>query len=161
MMRSSKISLQLLIALVICLPHVVTGQTSSAKVTPYFFAVVVSNVETSSKWYGDLFGLKITKRDVNDQHGYKVFIMENDAMLVELMELKVSVAQAELLKHHPEGTRIHGHFKIGFKVAEMDSFLSHLRTFQIKVPQIWTDAKNGKRNFLISDPDGNYVQFFE
>jgi hypothetical protein len=53
-----------------------------------------------------------------------------------------------------------GHFKIGFRIADMDACLKHLVALKIIVPQVWTDAKTKKRNFLIKDPDGNLVQFF-
>jgi len=38
--------------------------------------------------------------------------------------------------------------------------LKRLAALSIATSQIYKDAK-GKRNFLISDPDGNLIQFFE
>ncbi|MBS1531563.1 MAG: hypothetical protein JSU01_14750 [Bacteroidetes bacterium] len=43
----------------------------------------------------------------------------------------------------------------------MDAYLKRLNELKITVPQIWTDATTGKRNFLITDPDGNLIQFYE
>jgi hypothetical protein len=45
-------------------------------------------------------------------------------------------------------------------VADMNAWISHLKKFNVTVDRIYKDASN-KRNFLVPDPDGNLVQFFE
>ncbi len=54
-----------------------------------------------------------------------------------------------------------GFFKIGFKITSTDDWLTHLRALKIDVPRVWTDQKTGKKNFIIYDPDGNVIQFFD
>lgn len=128
---------------------------------PSFSAVVVKDIDASVNWYKSVFGLGV-KEVMNDpNNAYKITILESPKYMVELLQLNGSVPKAESLKGKPSGTETQGHFKIGFKVANMDACLKHLANLKITVPQIWTDPKTKKRNFLITDPDGNLVQFFE
>jgi hypothetical protein len=43
----------------------------------------------------------------------------------------------------------------------MDDCLKRLAELQIEVPQIWEDKTSKKRNFIIKDPDGNLIQFYD
>lgn len=128
---------------------------------PYFSAVIVSNIETSSSWYQSLLGLKIKNR-INDSAGaYKVVILESGRILLELLELKGSLQKKKLLEKAPEGTQITGHFKFGFSITNVDAWLKHCRELHIAVDRVYVDSPSGLRNFLINDPDGNLIQFFE
>lgn len=99
---------------------------------------------------------------MNDpNNAYKIVILEGPSVMFELMQLKGSISRSEVLKGKPEGSQIQGHFKIGFTVNNIDTCLKHLADLKIDVPRVWTDNTTGKRNFLISDPDGNYIQFFD
>ena len=77
------------------------------------------------------------------------------------MELKASTSPKDLLKRKPDDRKIQGHFKFGFKSIDLDKVLSHLKANNVDVPQVWKDDKTGKGNFLISDPDGSLIQFFD
>jgi len=128
---------------------------------PYFSAVVVSNVDSSAKWYQAVFAMTVKNKMEDTNHDYRIFILESSQFVLELLELKGSLTRKNLLEGKPAGTQIQGHFKIGFKVAEMDDCLKRLASLKINVPQVWTDTATKKRNFLITDPDGNLIQFFE
>lgn len=133
---------------------------SSFAYTPYFSAVIVKDLDVSVKWYSSVFGLK-TKEVMEDPNGaYRVSILESDGYLVELLQLKESVAKEEVLKGKQE-VRLQGHFKQGFRVQNMDEVLKHLSGLNVDVSRIFRDKKNGKRNLLVTDPDGNLLQFFE
>ena len=88
-------------------------------------------------------------------------ILESSSFLLELIENKTWPTQKKLLAGQPGGTRIQGFFKIGFKVTDMDACLKMLAALKIIPERIYTDPATKKRNFLINDPDGNLVQFFE
>jgi predicted enzyme related to lactoylglutathione lyase len=136
-----------------------TAQTPSYQ--PYFFAVVVSDVEKAAKWYGDVFDLKEKTRITDPNGAHDIAIMESDVMVLELLQLKGTVMKKEALTGRPEGTQIQGHFKIGFKVKDINAWLEHLKTLKVDVPRVYTDSNSRKRNFLVEDPDGNLIQFFE
>jgi predicted enzyme related to lactoylglutathione lyase len=128
---------------------------------PYFPAIVVNDLGVSVEWYKSLFGLKVKTESTDIPSGYKVAILESENMMIELMELRGSLPREQLLTGKPEGTQIQGLLKIGFKVPNIDSCLKRLSQLHIEVPQVWEDKASKKRNFLIKDPDGNLIQFFD
>lgn len=155
----NKILLSLLILLN---ASIVRAQTAGGfKYEPWFSAVIVNNVDSSTAWYQSVFDLKIKNRTDDTQNGFRVMIMESSTFLLELIENKAWPDQKKLLAGKPGGTRIQGFFKIGFKVTDMDACLKRLAALKIVPGRIYTDSETKKRNFLINDPDGNPVQFFE
>jgi catechol 2,3-dioxygenase-like lactoylglutathione lyase family enzyme len=150
----------LTIALV-CAALFTNAQTPAFKYTPGGSAVVVSNIDNSARWYQSVFGLTV-KTKMDDPNGaYHIVILESPTMTMELLELKGSVPRSEALKGKAKDTEIQGHFKVFFTVADMNACLKHLKDLKVDVPQVWTDGETKKRNFLVRDPDGNLVQFFE
>ncbi len=135
--------------------------TSSFEYHPSFSAIVVKNLDSSAKWYQSVFDLKLKGHMKDENAGYNIFILESPSLTIELLELKNSFNPKNLLKDKPEGTQLQGFFKIGFKVADIDACLKHFADLNISVPGIWSDSKTQKRNFIVSDPDGNLVQFFD
>src|SRR6187401_3319694 len=115
----------------------------------YFFTVVVKDIDVSVAWYKSVFGLKVKTESHDAKAGYKVVILESEKLLVELMELRGSLSREALLVHKPEGTQIEGHFKIGFKVKDIDDCVKVLTQLQIEIPHIWKDSASGKRNFIV------------
>lgn len=126
-----------------------------------FSALVVKDVDASSQWYQALLSMNVKNKMADANAGYKITILESPTLIIELLELKGSLVRKNLLDGKPDGTQIQGHFKIGFIITDMDACLKQLTTLKINVPQVWTDKATQKRNFLISDPDGNLIQFFE
>jgi predicted enzyme related to lactoylglutathione lyase len=124
-------------------------------------AIVVKNVDTSEPWYQAVFKLTVKSRMDDPNGAYKVVILEAPNLMLELIQLKGSVTREEVFAGKPPGTQLQGHFKIGFKVRDIDACLAHLKTVNVNVPKVWEDKSTKKRNFLISDPDGNYIQFFD
>lgn len=137
------------------------AQPVSGNLRPSFSAVVVKDMTVSAKWYESVLKLNPKSTMSDDKGGYKVVILASAEYTLELLELKGSMATTQVLEGKAEGTKIQGHFKIGFTVKDMDVYLKHLSSLGIKVPQVWTDQETRKRNFMITDPDGNLLQFFE
>lgn len=155
----NKILLSLLALISACITQ--AQSTSAFKYQPYFSAVIVNNVDSSTAWYQSVFDLKINNRINDTERGFRVMILESSTFLVELIENKTWPDQKKLLAGKPAGTRIQGFFKIGFKVTDMDACLKRLAGLKIIPDRIYTDSETKKRNFLTNDPDGNLVQFFE
>jgi len=149
----------LLAAFIIISTGSYSQQPVSFQVNPYFSALIVKNIDSSVNWYQSVLGVK--PRFLPDvPKGIRVAILESPQIVVEIIENVAWLDPKELLKGKPEGTRLHGYFKIGFKVTAMDSFIEHLNKLNISIPRIYKDD-SGKRNFLVEDPDKNLVQFFE
>lgn len=136
-----------------------TQQSNSYQLDHYFSALIVKNIDSSVNWYQSVLGLK-TRFLPDVPQGIRVAILESPQIVLEMIENVAWLDPEELLKGKPEGTRLHGYFKIGFKVTAMDNFIDHLKKLNISIPRIYKDD-SGKRNFLVEDPDKNLVQFFE
>jgi hypothetical protein len=128
---------------------------------PSFSAIIVSDVRASSEWYQSVLSLKVRDKIADENAGYDIQILEAPAMTLELLQIRNSVTKKDALTGKPEGAEVRGYFKFGVTVADINACLSHLKSLNITVPQIYTDAKTKKKNFLITDPDGNLIQFFE
>jgi hypothetical protein len=128
---------------------------------PYFNAVIVKAIDSSAAWYQSVFEMKVINRINDSLREIRVVIMEAKKFLLELIENKSWPDQKKLLSREPVGARIQGFFKMGFKTPDIDICLKHLAGLRIIPEKIYTDTKTKKRNFLINDPDGNLIQFFE
>jgi hypothetical protein len=155
--------IKIILSLLMLISAFITGaqNPSAVKYEPYFSAVIVHDVDSSTAWYQSVFDLKIKNRINDIERGFRVMILESPSLLLELIENKSWPAQKKLLADKPEGTRIEGFFKIGFHVHDMNACLKHLADLKIIPDRIYTDSATKKRNFLVSDPDGNLLQFFE
>jgi predicted enzyme related to lactoylglutathione lyase len=140
---------------------VYSQQTQSFTYQPSFAAVIVKDINQAVNWYQAVFDLTVRERIGDEKTDYKVVILESKTFTLELLQLKGSIDTQELLKGKPDNTYAQGHFKIGFQVADMNGCLQQLEKLNVKVPRVYTDNKTQKRNFLITDPDGNLIQFFE
>lgn len=149
-----------LLIVFIAMTSIAHSQTSNSfQVHHYFSALIVKNIDSSVNWYQSVLGLK-TRFLPDVPKGIRVAILESAPIVLEIIENVSWLDPKELLKDKPDGTRLHGYFKIGFKVTAMDKFIDHLKKINISIPRIYKD-ESGKRNFLVEDPDKNLVQFFE
>lgn len=131
-------------------------------IEPYFSAVIVKNIDSSVKWYTTVLELDILKRLESEEDGYKIVILGKADCLVELMELRSAISRDEVLKNAPAGSRITGIMKIGFQLNNIDSIFNRLKSMQVRFRgNMVTDQVTGRRMFIVEDPDGNLVQFFE
>ena len=149
----------ILLVFVIFTNTIHSQQSSLFQIDSYFSALIVKNIDSSVNWYQSVLGLK-TRFLPGTPQGIRVAIMESPQIVLEIIENNAWLDPKEFLKGKPEGTKLHGYFKIGFKVTVMDSFIEHLNKLNISIPRIYKDD-SGKRNFLVEDPDKNLVQFFE
>jgi catechol 2,3-dioxygenase-like lactoylglutathione lyase family enzyme len=132
------------------------------KVQPYFSAIMVSNVEQSSKWYGEIFGLSVRNRYDSKEGGYKQVIMHSPDMLIELIEVQSILIRDSVLVNKPKGTSISGFSKFGFMAPRFDELHQFLTDKKVTFAgRTVRDHVSGKRTFLIRDPDNNLLQFFE
>jgi catechol 2,3-dioxygenase-like lactoylglutathione lyase family enzyme len=123
--------------------------------------VIVKDIDVSVTWYKSIFGLTVKNESNDAGPDTKLLLWSLKKLLVELIELRGSLSREALLAVKPDGTQIQGHFKVGFKVKDIDACLKRFAQLQIEVPRVWKEHRSGKRNFIVSDPDGNLIQFFD
>ena len=90
----------------------------------------------------------------------KTRLLQSEKFLLELIENKSTLDRKKILAGKPPETQLQGLFKIGFIVDDMDACISHLSSLKVRIDRVYKDAM-GKRNFMITDPDGNLLQFFD
>jgi catechol 2,3-dioxygenase-like lactoylglutathione lyase family enzyme len=131
------------------------GEVPFEAVEGAFFALVVPDLEASTRWYADVMGLAVTMR-VPMADGVAVTVLEGGGLTVELLQRTVAVTPAE-----PDRGRLLGVMKVGFVVRDLDGALARLRERGAELVMGPFPASGGQRaNALIRDGDGTLIQLF-
>src|SRR5688572_29123502 len=130
------------------------GQTALKMSGKQFFAISVSNADSSSAWYERVFQLELLK-EFKTPDG-KVKIIGNDNLLVEIIETVRSVDKTACNVGRNEPYRIRGFFKIGFYVSDIKGAEQYLKKKNVIIKHgIFEDADAGIRSLIIEDNSGN------
>ena len=125
-------------------------------------AIIVTDIEASIDWYVTSFGFEILNKIISEKRGFKQANLKSGTILIELIELKTSLSQTEVLKNHPKKTKIDGFFKFGFLVSDFENWVTHLKQLKVEFyGSVVIDPVSKKRMLLLKDPDGNRIQLFE
>ena len=127
-----------------------------------FLAVVVSDVAAGETWYTRRFGLE-RLRAVDEPDGlYRIRLLRGAGLVVELIEDRRALDPAELRTEGRERAPIRGLFKVGVTVRELDALYEAFRELgdEVRGPGV-EDPGLGRRTFVVLDPFGNRLQFFE
>lgn len=129
---------------------------------PYFAAITVENIDSSITWYKQVLGLELRNRVDSPERGFIQAILTGNGLSIELVELKSMVKPADCLKNLEKGTELIGFYKIGFVVEDFDNWVKFLEERSANFyGSVVTDKISNQRTFLISDSDGNLLQFFD
>lgn len=124
-----------------------------------FAAISVSNVESTSKWYEEVFSLKLLKEIKSEDGKVHIRVIGNDSLLFELLQNSDSKSLRSIGIDSP--SKVHGYFKIGIQVKGIDELENYLRRLNIDVKYKFDDKEVGIRCLIISDNNGQMIQFFE
>jgi len=119
-------------------------------------AIICSNYEASKKFYIDILGLQVIKETYRQERlSYKLDLSLNGHYIIELFSFPnppnrlSKPAEATGLRH------------LAFEVDNLESIISHLEKYHIKVEPIRTDEITNKRFTFTSDPDKLPIEFYE
>ena len=92
--------------------------------------------------------------------GVVVKIIGNDNMVIEILQMKDSKTAKDWgLKSN---FQMHGFVKVGFFVRSLDAVEKHFAQKSVRILYgPFNDASSRTKNLIISDCEGNLVQFFE
>jgi catechol 2,3-dioxygenase-like lactoylglutathione lyase family enzyme len=136
------------------------GQTKPF--VPYFTALTVKNIDSSIHWYSSALELRLRNRVDNAERGFKQAILVNDGIMIELVELAKGIAPDSVLARYSRGSNFQGFTKFGLAVPDIEKLFKQLSSAGIKLHgKMVTDPIDQKKTFLVKDPDGNLIQFFE
>jgi catechol 2,3-dioxygenase-like lactoylglutathione lyase family enzyme len=122
----------------------------------HFTALSVADLESTARWYQDLFGLTV-RLDQQADSNLRVRVLEATNLTVELIVDRR--ARPKPARESGEIAIEHGFIKAGFFVSDINATIAALRAHGVTLEGQWLDSK--PRNVIIRDPDGNAIQFFE
>ena len=150
--------------IVICLLLLITTANKLSAQLPIigksFFALTVKNADSVADWYSSTFQLRSLKEINDTAMGAVVKIIGNDNMVIEILQLKDSKPAKDL--GLGSTFQMHGFVKVGFFVKSLDEVQKHFNQKNIKIRYgPFNDESTHTKNLIISDCEGNLVQFFE
>ncbi len=126
---------------------------------------MVANADVSSKWYQEKLGFRVKKKMDLPQHKLRIVFLDLNDFTLELIEFQDSLSVATLQKRVPElrdRDHLQGFVKLGFQIRDVDVLAAELKRSGVKLRMEPTDDREfHDRFFLVEDPDGNLLQFFQ
>lgn len=127
---------------------------------PVFLAISVPNLEASLKWYTETFDLAPVRLPGTPKA--KVALLKGQGLLVEVVEDTEALDLAALLPGVQERHLVHGLFKVGFFVRDLDATVSRLKRKGVRFKgSVFTDNVANAKSILVLDNNDNMIQLFE
>ena len=124
-----------------------------------FFALSVPDLEESVRWYSEKLGLEVVLRPPRANQA-TVAVLEGNGLIVELIQHDDGRAPRGAAPGVLNQLLVHGFFKAGVIVENLDEVLAMLRSRNVPLAFGPFPAGNGQRaNFAIRDNAGNLIQF--
>lgn len=125
-----------------------------------FFALSVADIHASGKWYAEKLGLKVTMQPPRVGPA-DVMVLEGGGLIVELIQHDEAVTREKLTPKVSDPFKVHGYFKAGVLVKDLDKTLAMLKARGVPIAFGPFPAKDGRRaNFIARDNAGNLLHFF-
>lgn len=126
-----------------------------------FFAISVADVAVMSSWYRDTLSMRVLTSGEAPNKIAKFAILEGNGVLVELIQHAKAGDRKVLAPEATEAHLIHGIFKAGLIVDDLDHLYAGLKQRGAVIAYDIMPAGNvPMRSFIVRDPEGNLVQFF-
>lgn len=128
-----------------------------------FFAITVSNADSTAEWYKEVFDLKNLKQIDDPANSVVVRICGNKNFLIEILTLKDSRTYSDCGLSADQGNVfVQGFAKAGFYVDDLKAAEKYFLSKNIKLKHgPFSDNDIRASSFIIEDPHGNLLQFFE
>jgi catechol 2,3-dioxygenase-like lactoylglutathione lyase family enzyme len=126
-----------------------------------FFALSVANVDEVSRWYQENLGLRVISKGEAPNKIARFAILEGNGVLIEIIQHSKAQTRKSAAPTVTDAVQIHGIFKLGLLVGDIDAVYTGLKKRQVAVAYDLMRAKDvPMRSFAVRDPEGNLVQFF-
>ena len=134
--------------------HRIGNEATVFSVKGTFFALSVADMEASVKWYSEKLDLKVVMREPKKNKS-AVTVLAGGGLMVELLQDDDAVPSGK------EAHLVHGIFKTGLIVDDLDKTLSMLKVRKVPIAfGPYPATQNSAGNFIVSDNAGNLIQFF-
>ena len=144
-----------LLLLMFALQPTLAAQTAPFSTRGAFFALSVADLDASTRWYQEKLGLTVTLQVPRGEGPAAATVLEGGGLIVELIQHRDATPTAG------ESHLVHGFFKAGMIVENLDTTLAELRSRGVEVAYGPYPAQGGQRaNVIIRDNAGNLIQLF-
>lgn len=145
-----------------CFTITFSQETLKKSISPYFNAIIVNDIDLSISWYKKVFNLEVINHIKNEERGFSQANLKNDKLWFEFIQLNSAFSADSLIGDKSNKARIKGLFKIGYRVDNIEAYLKSLQSNGIANNEsLIYDPLTASKIFIIKDPDGNRIQFFE
>ena len=127
-----------------------------------FFALSVADVDASARWYEEKLGLGVVMRAPRtDETRSAATVLRGGGLTVELVRHDDARPLRGLVPEGRGALGVHGIFKVGVTVDDLDATLAALRARGVQ-PAMgpWPRRGDAPANAIIRDAEGNYIQLF-
>jgi catechol 2,3-dioxygenase-like lactoylglutathione lyase family enzyme len=133
------------------------AQTNNTR--PFLIAIQVDSLDRSISWYSDMLGYSLHDKKEFPNYGLKIAMMKSGDFELELVENVKSENKADALRKL-KVDEITGFAKIAFRVADANAKYKALqeKNADFKVELRASNINPEEKFFIVSDPDGNWVQ---
>lgn len=130
--------------------------------TPFFVALSVASADASAAWYERVLGFEVVRRQTFEEQGVSIAILRRGDALLELVDHPEARALGDLEPPVERTYLVHGIFKFGFLVPDLDAVIARLETLEVPLRgRIIEEGDGSFRSLQVVDPDGNFIQIFE
>lgn len=127
-----------------------------------FIALSVSNTDSTSKWYEDLFALKLLKEIRTPDSRIHTRIIGNEQLVVEIIQTRNSKSLEQLKLNKDQPFTVQGPFKYGFYVRDLSQAQAYLREKKVIIKhEIFEDQDTHSKSLIFQDINGNLVQVLQ
>lgn len=132
------------------------GQHSIDELKLTSTTIIVKDLKTSASWYRKFLRFKVEEFKPN-----KHVKMRNDVFVIILNQGNSTLLRSQI-NFKGDKKYVNGIDKIGFDTNRFDSLHLYFSHYEQKITTDIKEEKNlGHRIFIVEDPDGNKVQFFD
>lgn len=127
-----------------------------------FIALSVSNTDSTSKWYENVFDLKLLKEIKAPDNRIHTRIIGNEQLVVEIIQTRNSKSLEELRLNKDQPFAVQGPFKYGFYVRDLTQVHTYLREKKVVIKhEIFEDQDMHTKSFIFQDINGAFIQVLQ
>lgn len=127
-----------------------------------FFALSVPNTDSTSKWYEDVFAMKLLKEIKAPADKVHVRIIGNEFIIVEIIQSPDSKTLTDCGLKQSEIFKMRGLFKTGFYVTNLAEAEKYFRRKNVIIKHgPFTDQEMKTKSIIIEDLNGSMMQVLE
>jgi len=125
-----------------------------------FWAISVPDLDATIDWYSTHLGFRLIHSD--GRGDIRVALLQSEDAVLEAVSIPTAVPRGQLTPPIERDFHLHGVFKVGMFVDDLDARVSTLRSQGVEfVSEIYHDPNLDARSVIVKDNSGISIQLFE